>query len=86
MPPSELLQELDLPIEVIATGRVTEGPTYVDREDAETAVFVLDPFPEPAGAGEAHACEVVCRGYELALAVMEGVRPLATLVRPVDQT
>ena len=36
--------------------------------------FVLDPFPEPAGAGEAHACEVVCRGYELAMAVMEGVR------------
>ena len=64
-----------MPIEVIAMGRVTEGPTCVDREDAGTAVFVLAPFPELAGAAEAHACEVVCRGYELAMPVMEGVRP-----------
>ena len=62
-------------IEVIATGRVTEGPTCLDCGDADIVTFVLDPFPEPVGAGEAHACEVVCRGSELAKAVMEGVRP-----------
>jgi hypothetical protein len=71
---SELLQEVIMPIRVIATGRVTEGPTCVDREDAETVVFVLDPFPRPVDAGVAHACEVVCRGHELATAVLKGVQ------------
>jgi hypothetical protein len=63
-----------MPVRVLATGRVTEGPSYVDREDAEMVVFVLDLFPEPVEAGVAHACEVVFHGHELATAVMKGVR------------
>ena len=63
-----------MPVRVFATGRVTEGPSYMDREDAEKAVFVLDPFPETGEAGVAHACEVVCPGHELAVGVMKGIQ------------
>lgn len=63
-----------MPVRGFATGRVTEGPSYVDREAAETVVFVLDPFPGPGEAGVAHACEAVCPGHELALGVMKGIK------------
>ena len=63
-----------MPVRVFATGLVTAGPSYVDREDAETVVFVPDPFPGPGEAGVAHACEVVCPGDELATGVMKGVK------------
>jgi hypothetical protein len=63
-----------VPIRVFATGRVREGPSHLDAEDAATVVFVLDPFPGPDEAGLAHACEVVCRTHELAMRVMQGVQ------------
>ena len=49
-----------MPIRVVATGRVAEGPSQLLGEDSWT-VFVLDPFPGSPGARLAHACEVVCR-------------------------
>jgi len=64
-----------MPIRVVATGRVKEGPSRLDGDEAPTVVFVLDPFPGPGEVGLAHACEVVCRGHELAMWVTEGVQP-----------
>jgi len=52
-----------MPIRVVATGRVAEGPSQLLGEDA-WMVFVLDPFPGLPGARLAHACEVVCRTQE----------------------
>ena len=36
-----------MPIRVIATGRVREGPSRLGGDEAPTVVFVLDPFPGP---------------------------------------
>ena len=49
-----------MPIKVVATGRVIEGPSRLLGEDY-WEVFVLDPFPGSQGARLAHASEVVCR-------------------------
>jgi|tagenome__1003787_1003787.scaffolds.fasta_scaffold20303664_1 hypothetical protein len=53
-----------MPIRVVATGRVVEGPSRLPGEDM-WEVFVLDPFPDSDGARLAHACEVVCRSREV---------------------
>ena len=57
-------------IRVVATGRITEGPSELLGDDS-WVVFVLDPFPGSADARLAHACEVLCRSPELALSPVE---------------
>ena len=58
-------------IRVEAKGRVTRAPSRVSTDDGVLGVlgvlgvFVFDPFPGPAPAGAAHACEVRCRGDRL---------------------
>jgi hypothetical protein len=54
-----------MPIRVVATERVAEGPSQLLEEDPWT-VFVLDPFPGSPGARLAHACEVACRSRGIA--------------------
>jgi hypothetical protein len=61
-----------MPFRVVATGRVTEGPSQLG--DDSWVVFVLDPFPGSAGVRLAHACEVVCRSQELASSALESVQ------------
>jgi hypothetical protein len=53
-----------MPINAIATGQVVEVPSQPVVESWWLA-FVLDPFPESAGAPPAHACEVVCKSPDL---------------------
>jgi hypothetical protein len=62
-----------MPFRVVATGRVTEGPSRLLGEDS-WVVFVLDPFPGWAGVRLAHACEVVCPSEGLASSVLERVQ------------
>jgi hypothetical protein len=52
-------------IKVEATGQVTGAPSPVSTDDGMLAVFVFDPFPAPAPAGVAHACEVRRRDHQL---------------------
>jgi hypothetical protein len=52
-------------IKVEATGRITGAASPVSTDDGMLAVFVFDPFSEPAPAGMAHACEVRCRDTQL---------------------
>jgi hypothetical protein len=59
-----------MPIMVVATGRLREGPTRLLGEDS-WVVFVLDPFPGSTGSRLAHACEVVCRRQDLATSVLK---------------
>jgi hypothetical protein len=54
-----------MPIRVVATGRVREGPIRLLGEES-WVVFVLDPYPNSSGARLVHACEVVCGGQDLA--------------------
>ena len=61
-----------MPIRVVATGRVAEGPSQLLGEDM-WEVFVLDPFPDTEGARLAHACEVVCRSQDAANSPLETV-------------
>jgi hypothetical protein len=61
-----------MPIRVVATGRVVEGPSQLMGEDM-WEVFVLDPFPDTEGARLAHAFEVVCRSQEAARSPIEAV-------------
>jgi hypothetical protein len=61
-----------MPIGVVATGRVIEGPSRL-LGDVMWEVFVLDPFPDTEGARLAHACEVVCRSQEVAKSPLETV-------------
>jgi hypothetical protein len=52
-------------IRVEARGRMTGAPSQVSTDDGALAVFVLDPYPDPAPVGQAHACEVRCRDIGL---------------------
>lgn len=56
-------------IRVEATGRVAGAPSPVSTDHGMLAVFVLDPYPEPAPetplGGAAHGCEVRCRDERL---------------------
>lgn len=52
-------------IHVEATGRVSGAPSRVSTDHGMLAVFVLDPYPEPATVGAAHGCEVRCRDERL---------------------
>lgn len=58
-----------MPIHVEATGRVAGAPSPMSTDHGILAVFVLDPYPEPAAeskrAGAAHGCEVRCRDERL---------------------
>ena len=51
-------------IKVVATGSVADSPVQLLGEDV-CAAFVLDPFPDSAGARLTHTCEVLCRGQDL---------------------
>lgn len=62
-----------MPIRVVATGRVADGPTHLLGEDS-WMVFVLDPFPGLPGARLAHACEVLCRSEVLATSALGTVQ------------
>lgn len=62
-----------MPISIVATGRVAEEPIRLRGEDA-WAVFVIDPFPEPAAARMAHACEVVANSHDLATWVLASLQ------------
>jgi hypothetical protein len=62
-----------MPIRVVATGRVSEGPSRLLGEDT-WEVFVLDPFPDSQGARLAHSCEVACRSQHVASSLLESVR------------
>jgi hypothetical protein len=62
-----------MPIRVVATGHVAEGPSQLLGDDM-WEVFVLDPFPDTEGARLAHACEVVCRSQDAAKSPLETVR------------
>ena len=61
-----------MPIRVVATGRVAEGPSELLGEEM-SEVFVLDPFPDTEGARLAHACEVVCRSQDAATSPLKTV-------------
>ncbi|HEY3530857.1 MAG TPA: hypothetical protein VGK78_17065 [Nocardioides sp.] len=56
-------------IHVEATGRVADAPSAVSTDHGMLAVFVFDPYPEPAPEsmreGAAHGCEVRCRDERL---------------------
>ena len=54
-----------MPIRVVATGRVAEGPSQ-QLDEHSWMMFVLDPLPGLPGARLAHACEVMCRTRERA--------------------
>src|SRR5919198_5505912 len=54
-----------MPVNVVATGKVTGTPNRVSADNGLLAVFVFDPFPDSAPVGAAHACEVRCRDNRL---------------------
>jgi hypothetical protein len=67
-----LRQEVVMPIRVVATGRVAEGPSHLLGEDM-WEVFALDPLPDTEEARLAHACEVVCRSQDALKSPLESV-------------
>jgi hypothetical protein len=62
-----------MPISIVVTGRVAGEPIRLLGEDPRV-VFVIDPFPGPAGARVAHACEVVASSHDLATWVLENMQ------------
>src|SRR4051812_22992273 len=70
--PSVLLRRVVMSISVVATGLVAEEPTRLLGGHPWVA-FVLDPFPGSTRASVAHACEVECRGHDLATWVLENL-------------
>lgn len=62
-----------MPISIVVTGRVAGEPIRLLGDDP-WVVFVIDPFPEPAAAWMAHACEVVANSQDLATWVLASLQ------------